>query len=385
MVYSHKSVELEYYIKEGISPVHQDISNLSKHFQIRSSLYRLLGLIPSFFTGKDIIEVGPGSGHNSIYTATLLPRTYELVEPNPLALKDISKIFGDLSIKHTKPNIISKCIEDFKSDKLYDIAICEGWLGGIHDYEKSMLIKLSSFVKSGGVMLITFYSPIGGMATFLRRLLAYRLISKKDSMKKKTRILEKAFFSHLNTLSSMSRSHKHWIQDSILNPHIYVGISTPRLFIKILNDKFVIHQSVPRFATDWRWYKSLHGKQRKLNESFLAEYDTISHCMIDFRMDGVKRSIKKNEQLEKICFDFSTLAKDNENLGHGGYMKNVEPILSKIISNIEPDLPQASKKALYEVSALLKKKVVEIDDVAKMSEFSGFFGREQCYLSMTNG
>ena len=185
MVYSHKSVELEYYIKEGISPVHQDISNLSKHFQIRSSLYRLLGLIPSFFTGKDIIEVGPGSGHNSIYTATLLPRTYELVEPNPLALKDISKIFGDLSIKHTKPNIISKCIEDFKSDKLYDIAICEGWLGGIHDYEKSMLIKLSSFVKSGGVMLITFYSPIGGMATFLRRLLAYRLISKKDSMKKK--------------------------------------------------------------------------------------------------------------------------------------------------------------------------------------------------------
>lgn len=384
MVYSHKSVELEYYIKEGISPVHQDISDLSKHFQTRASLYHLLGLIPSFFKGKDIIEVGPGSGHNSIYTATLLPRTYELVEPNPVALKDISKIFGNLSIKHTKPNIIPQCIEDFKSDKLYDIAICEGWLGGIHDYEKSMLIKLSSFVKSGGVMLITFYSPIGGMATFLRRLLGYRLISKKDSMKKKTSILEKAFSSHLNTLSSMSRSHKHWIQDSILNPHIYVGISTPRLFIKILNDKFVIHQSVPRFATDWRWYKSLHGKQRKLNESFLTEYDTISHCMIDFRMEGVKRSIKKNEQLEKTCFDFVVFAKDNENLGHGKYMKNVEPLLSKIISNIEPDLPQSSKKALYEVSALLKKKVVEIDDVAKMSEFSGFFGREQCYLSMTN-
>ena len=46
------------------------------------------------------------------------------------------------------------------------------------------------------------------------------------------------------------------------------------------------------------------AKQQKLNESFLTEYDTISHCMIDFRMDGVKRSIKKNEQLEKTCFDF---------------------------------------------------------------------------------
>ena len=114
MISSHKSIELEYYIKEGISPVHQDISDLSKHFQTRVSLYRLLGLIPSFFKGKDIIEVGPGSGHNSIYTATLRPRTYDLVEPNPVALKDIAKIFGNLSIKHTNPNIIPQCLEDFK-------------------------------------------------------------------------------------------------------------------------------------------------------------------------------------------------------------------------------------------------------------------------------
>ena len=49
MVFQHKSIELEYYIKEGISPVHQDTSDLNKHFQIRESLYRLLGLIPSFF------------------------------------------------------------------------------------------------------------------------------------------------------------------------------------------------------------------------------------------------------------------------------------------------------------------------------------------------
>ena len=38
MVYSHKSVELEYYVREGISPVHQDISDLNKNFQTRESL-----------------------------------------------------------------------------------------------------------------------------------------------------------------------------------------------------------------------------------------------------------------------------------------------------------------------------------------------------------
>ena len=92
---------------------------------------------------------------------------------------------------------------------------------------------------------------------------------------------------------------------------------------------------------------------------------------------------KKNKELERLCFDFATITKDNENLGHGAYMKKVEPLLSKIISNVKLDLPETTKKALHEVSTLLKKKVVEINDVAKMSEFSCFFGREQCYLSIT--
>ena len=105
--------------------------------------------------------------------------------------------------------------------------------------------------------------------------------------------------------------------------------------------------------------------------------------MIDYRMDSVKRSKEKNKELEKLCFDFAAIVKNNENLGHDAYMKKVEPLLSKIISNIKPDLPQTTKKALHEVSTLLKKKVVEIDDVAKMFEFSGFFGGEQCYLSIT--
>ena len=35
-------------------------------------------------------------------------------------------------------------------------------------------------------------------------------------------------------------------------------------------------------------------------------------------------------------------------------------------------LAHTTKKALHEVSTLLKKKVVEIDDVVNLSEFSGF-------------
>ena len=379
-----RSIELEYYMKEGISPVHYKIKNLKKHFQIRSSLYRLLGIIPNFFNRKDVLEVAPGSGHNSIYTATLLPKTYDLVEPNPKGCEDINKTFKYLSFNHTKPKLNKLYLENFKKDKLYDIVITEGWPGGFLDFDKKMLKKLSLFVKPGGIMLISFFPPIGGMATYLRRLIGHRLISKKDNLKEKNYILKKAFKSHLNNLKSMGRSQEHWIQDSILNPYICVAHNTPKLCTKILDNKFEIYNSVPKFSNDWRWYKSLYGKKKKFNENFISEYNKMSHCMIDYRINGSERSKQKNIKLEKLCFNFASATDKNENYGKDRYIKKVEPLLSGIIKNLKNDLPKNTIKSLVEANNLLKKETLKISDVNKMRHFSSLFGREQCYLSLTN-
>ena len=43
MKYAYKSIELDYYIDQGISPVHYNLKKINKHFQIES-LYRLLFL-----------------------------------------------------------------------------------------------------------------------------------------------------------------------------------------------------------------------------------------------------------------------------------------------------------------------------------------------------
>ena len=107
-------------------------------------------------------------------------------------------------------------MDEFCSNKLYDIIIAEGWPGGFIDYEKDMLVKLSSFLNKGGFMMITLFSPIGALATYLRRLIGHRIIYKNDQLKTKTNVLKKALSSHLNKLESMSRSHEHWIQDSYI-------------------------------------------------------------------------------------------------------------------------------------------------------------------------
>ena len=108
--------------------------------------------------------------------------------------------------------------------------------------------------------------------------------------------------------------------------------NTPSLCTQILNNKFEIYNSVPKFASDWRWYKSLYGHKRQFNENFLSEYYETSHCMIDYRIRGSKRLKEKNIELEKLCFDFATITKNNENYGKENYIDQVEPLLSQIIN-----------------------------------------------------
>jgi len=383
MNYKKESIELEYYIKEGISPVHYNLKNINKHFEIRKSLYRLLGVIPSFMFDKDILEVAPGSGHNSIYTASLLPKNYDLVEPNPNGCRDIKNLFKQINIKHTKPNLYELPLDDFSKKKLYDLVITEGWPGGHLNYDRKMFKKLSSFVKPGGLMFITYYPPIGGVATYLRRLIGNRLTRKSENLKIKTDILKKSFSSHLLKLKSMTRSHEHWIQDSLLNPYIVVGYNTPLISTKIFGNKFEIYGSVPKFTNDWRWYKSLHGQNKKFNKEFLKNYFSISHNMINYKIEGLKRSELKNKKLEKLCIKLSILTKNYESDGVKIYKKKIRPIVKKIINNLKEDIPLSTILALEEADQILLKKQIAPKDVQFMKYFSNLFGREQCYLSFS--
>ena len=87
-----------------------------------------------------MLDVALGSGHNSIYIASLLPQTYDLVEPNPLGGEDLLKIFDNLSIEHAKSTLFPQYLEDVKNEKLYDVVICKGLFGGFLEYEKRLLV-----------------------------------------------------------------------------------------------------------------------------------------------------------------------------------------------------------------------------------------------------
>jgi len=140
---------VEFYSKNDISPVSQDIIDLNKHFQRRESLFRSLGLLPSFIAGKSVLEFGPGSGHNALYMASLKPEKYELVDGNPMGVQETRERLAAYS--DSQVEVHQSLFEEFQTDTRFDLVWAEGCLP--HQSEPLPLLdNISLFVARGGGM-----------------------------------------------------------------------------------------------------------------------------------------------------------------------------------------------------------------------------------------
>src|SRR5690606_26053965 len=118
---------IDFYAGNGISPVAQDISDLSRHFRRRDSLYRFLGLPPAFLRGRSVLEFGPGSGHNALFTASLSPARYLLVDGNPKGLADTRRLLAEHRLAEPC-EVVPSLFEDFATNERFDLVLAEGLL-----------------------------------------------------------------------------------------------------------------------------------------------------------------------------------------------------------------------------------------------------------------
>ena len=374
---------LEHYIGNKITPVKQDISNLNQHFSKRISLYTILGIPPLFFKDKRVVEIGPGGGYNPLVTQSFSLKQYDLVEPNQYAIENINQVFKEYNVDISNINIYHSILEDFKSDELYDIVICEGLIPGLENkYE--VLEKLDKLLAPGGVMVVTSADEVSYLFEILRHYIAYFLVKEDATFDEKLDVFEAAFSSHLNTLKGMSRFKRDWCADNLMGTmHFNYNFSFKEC-ITFFNSQYSFYNSSPSLFLDYRWYKEIPIDSKEKNSYFLEQFTKRRHNLLHYQTIYGDRSVALNDEVVQLCKELFIHVKDTVIHKKDKSVQMVRTI-DKICDNVS-SLSSENKvlvESLQEVAKLIKEKDFTVDAVSdKYKNFQHAFGRGTLFISL---
>jgi SAM-dependent methyltransferase len=362
-----------FYEANNISPVSQDITDLSKHFQRRESLFRSLGILPALVKGASVLEFGPGSGHNALYTASLLPHRYDLVEGN---LKGVVETRARLaSLTNSQVLVHHMLFENFRSDSKFDLVWAEGCLPH-QTHPLPLLEHVASFLLSGGVLCVSLNNGVSYLSEIMRRLLRDRFFDINQDVHKQLHELIPYLQPHLKHLSSMSRPVEDWIMDSVVQPMRDRRLMSIPDAINCLDNRFDVYGTSPRFLVDWRWYKEIVGVERKFNEIALNDYYKNSLNLLDYRYKFPEHSVDFGMKLEHIGSQSWDLMCRIE-YGDQAAWQDFFELMKELCSHIEKSA-KVTTMAIQEAVKVLRDGHVN----SELKQFSQWWGRGQQYLSL---
>ena len=155
----NKRPYLDFYDQIGDKVVSRIIEDELEFFRTRSALYMSLGIAKGFLKDKAILEFGPGSGHNSIFTASLGPTKYVLVDGGKKILEAAKRRLSKSVLSPKKITYINSLFEEYQSDEYFDLVIAEACIPMQED-PAAMLKTVAAHVKPGGVLVITTISAV---------------------------------------------------------------------------------------------------------------------------------------------------------------------------------------------------------------------------------
>lgn len=290
---------LDYYGAREIIPARQDLSDKARHFRRREALYRHLGLVPAWLSGKNIIEFGPGPGDNAVYTASLAPQSYVFVDGNPKSIEEIHAKIAEGLIRVPSVECVHSDLIDYHDDRRFDLVLCEGIIPG-QDRPALYLAHVAQFVAEGGVLVTTTISYTSILADVCRRMMKPVMSRKTKDFDALLQILVDFFEPDLDSLKGMSRLRNDWVLDQILHPwqaNTFTLLET----LDTLAPDFDIQGTSPHFICDWRWYKSIFGEDSGVNEIARTQYARRSAAFIDYRVDPEKIPPSDGIVLERKC------------------------------------------------------------------------------------
>ncbi len=292
---------VKYYSNNAISPVSQDLRGIEYHFRKRRLLYQSLGITERFIHLSDVLEFGPGSGHNSIYVASLGPRRYELVEGNAVGLAHTEALLRAHLNRETDCRLRHSMIEDYRSDSRFDLVLAEGLVPFQAD-PAGVFRHIASFVCKGGTLVITTTSAATCLPETLRRIFATIETDGIDALAAKLDRLRGELGSHLATLPGANRPIDDWMLDNVLQPFYGRKLFTFEEALFEAKSALEFLGSSPIFVTDYRWYKD-RPDGISINDNALRAYRESLARFVDVRYLHSKIAVGADlySKIESLC------------------------------------------------------------------------------------
>lgn len=366
--------------------------DLKEHLARRERLYELLGLVRFAFKEARVLDIGAGSGYNTLFFL-LNGAKVDIVEPNEKARALAQELFIKYKIPQEQYSISGAMLEDFQSPHKYDVICAENFLSSLAtENRRAVLAQMKSFGKAGSIFVATNMCSFSYFFEDLRRLLGAVLIAKTSDFKEQSDIVEAAFAPHLAALAQngiQTRPARDWAVDNILNP----GGDNPDLCSlgELIADfcgtdsiesseKYDILAMSPNLFYNRSWFKDLNFSY---SAQILREFSEYEHILLWRNSEFSKRNASKNATLRADLKNFRAKIADFKS----DFALNKLPQIAELLEQIalkNLDLGQFIIGTILETANLCKKGAsgeLDIKSVANAKYLAKAWGNGTQYIS----
>lgn len=342
--------ELSYYQRNSISTEHGVDDDREKHLARRRKLYRQLGIPVLAFRGSDILEIGPGAGHNSLPLIKEWGAEHiDLVEPNETARKELYEKFKKNEIPENKYSVYAETMEGFCSQKKYDLIIAEGAIHGSENWEQWME-SISGYAHKDSIVIVTCTDEIAFYIEKVKRALLRYATRKLTSHAEKMRVLKGLLEPQLRSLNGMSRLVEDWIEDQILAPYtLQCDWMTMGMAMDFYRYDFDVLGSSQDIFVDHSWYKDIDHDHIS---SCIEQYEEKKHMfMLAGNHCETRRTAEENRRLEDAVLNAGRVMRRIEEMGSG--IADMIPAIKKVSEHVDDiDVLQFNVEAIKIAEAL---------------------------------